>query len=169
MTNNELSDREIKETTPFTTVSKGTQCLRINLPKERNSLQWENYTTLLKGAEGGTNRWKDKPAHGLEELAWANCSHSRDDLQSHRSVHQSINGKLHRAGASSSSRLKHAEDPRWPKNSWWGAKREAPPTWNDIVKVQYLELQALAGHKRTHRPVEQGREPRKKATALRAY
>ena len=37
-TNNELSDREIKKTIPFTIVSKRIKYLRINLTKEETSL-----------------------------------------------------------------------------------------------------------------------------------
>ena len=74
-TNNKLSDREIKETIPFTIISTGIKCLRINIAKEIKYLQSENYTTLMEGTEGDTNRWKDMPVHGLEELMWLKCSH----------------------------------------------------------------------------------------------
>ena len=42
-TNNEKSEREIKETIPFTTASKRIKYLGINLPKEAKDLYSENY------------------------------------------------------------------------------------------------------------------------------
>ena len=42
-TNNELSEKEIKETIPFTIKSKRIKYVRINLPKEVKELYLENY------------------------------------------------------------------------------------------------------------------------------
>ena len=56
--NNELSETEIKKTTPFTITSKRTKYLRINLTKEID-LFLENYKTLMKEIEDNTNRWKN--------------------------------------------------------------------------------------------------------------
>ena len=55
--NNELSERAIKETIPFTIMSKRIQYLRINLliPKEVKDLYLENYKTLTKEMEDDTN------------------------------------------------------------------------------------------------------------------
>ena len=47
-TNNEKSEREIKETFPFTTATKRIKYLGINLPKETKDLYAENYKTLMK-------------------------------------------------------------------------------------------------------------------------
>ena len=47
-TNNERSEREIKETIPFTTATKRIKYLGINLPKEVKDLYSENYKTLIK-------------------------------------------------------------------------------------------------------------------------
>ena len=47
-TNNEKSEREIKESIPFTIVTKRIKYLGINLPKERKELYTENYKTLMK-------------------------------------------------------------------------------------------------------------------------
>ena len=44
-TNNEISEREIKETIPFTTATKRIKYLGINLPKEVKDLYSENYKT----------------------------------------------------------------------------------------------------------------------------
>ena len=47
-TNNEKSEREIKESIPFTIATKIIKYLRINLPKEKKELYTENYKTLMK-------------------------------------------------------------------------------------------------------------------------
>ena len=58
-TNNERSEREIKETIPFTTATKRIKYLGINLPKEVKNLYSENYKTLMKEIKDDTNRWRD--------------------------------------------------------------------------------------------------------------
>ena len=45
-TNNERSEREIKETIPFITSSKRTKYLGINPPKQAKDLYSKNYKTL---------------------------------------------------------------------------------------------------------------------------
>ena len=46
-TNNEKSEREIKESIPFTIATKKIKDLGINLPKETKELYTENYKTLI--------------------------------------------------------------------------------------------------------------------------
>ena len=46
--NDEESEREIKETLPFTTATKRIRYLGINLPKETKDLYAENHKTLMK-------------------------------------------------------------------------------------------------------------------------
>ena len=47
-TNNEISEKEIKESIPFVTVTKRIKYLGINLSKEIKDLYIENYKTLMK-------------------------------------------------------------------------------------------------------------------------
>ena len=47
-TNNEKSEREIKESVPFTIATRRIKYLGINLPKETKELYTENYKTLMK-------------------------------------------------------------------------------------------------------------------------
>ena len=47
-TNNEKSEREIKESIPFNMATKRIKYLGINLPKETKELYTENYKTLMK-------------------------------------------------------------------------------------------------------------------------
>ena len=42
------SEREIKESIPFTTATKRIKYLGINLPKEMKELYTENYKTVMK-------------------------------------------------------------------------------------------------------------------------
>ena len=58
-TNDEKSEREIKETLPFTTATKKIKYLGINLPKETKDLYAENYKTLMQEIKEDTNRWRD--------------------------------------------------------------------------------------------------------------
>ena len=47
-TNNEKSEREIKESIPLTIATKRIKYLGINLPKETKELYTKNYKTLIK-------------------------------------------------------------------------------------------------------------------------
>ena len=55
-TNDEKSEREIKETLPFTLATKRIKYLGINLPKETKDLYAENYKTLMNEIKDDTNR-----------------------------------------------------------------------------------------------------------------
>ena len=54
-TNDEKSEREIKETLPFTIATKRIKYLGINLPKESKDLYAENYETMMKEIKDDTN------------------------------------------------------------------------------------------------------------------
>ena len=60
-TNNEKSEREIKESIPFTIATKRIKYLGITLPKETKELYTENYKTLMKEIKDDINRWRDIP------------------------------------------------------------------------------------------------------------
>ena len=60
-TNNEKSEREIKESIPFAIATKIIKYLGINLPKEMKELYTENYKTLIKEIKGDINRWRGMP------------------------------------------------------------------------------------------------------------
>ena len=57
-TNNELAEREIRKTIPFTIASKRIKYLGINLTKEVKDLYPKNCKTLLREIKMGTNKWK---------------------------------------------------------------------------------------------------------------
>ena len=66
-TNNEKTEREIKETIPFTILMKRIQYLGINISKETKDLYIENYKTLVKEIKEDTNRWRNIPVHESKE------------------------------------------------------------------------------------------------------
>ena len=60
-TNNEISEREIKESIPFTTATKIIKYLGVNLLKDAKELYTENYKTLMEEIKDDINRWRDIP------------------------------------------------------------------------------------------------------------
>ena len=67
-TNNEKTEREIKETTPFTIATKRIKHLRINLPKETKDLCIENYKILMKEIKDDTKRWRNIPCSWIRRI-----------------------------------------------------------------------------------------------------
>ena len=67
-TNNEKSEKKIKETLPFTITTKRIKCLGINLPKEAKDLYSENYKTLMKEIKDDINRWRNIPCSWIERI-----------------------------------------------------------------------------------------------------
>ena len=55
------TEREIKETIPFTLASKRIKYLGINIPAQTKDLYIENYKTLMKEIKDYTNRWRSIP------------------------------------------------------------------------------------------------------------
>ena len=55
------SEREIKESIPFTITTKRIKYLGINLPKETKEVYTENYKTLMKEIKDDIKRWRDIP------------------------------------------------------------------------------------------------------------
>ena len=60
-TNNEKTEREIKETLSFTIATKRIKYLEVYLPKETKDLYIENYKTLMKEIYEDTNRRRNIP------------------------------------------------------------------------------------------------------------
>ena len=67
-TNNEETEREIKETIPFTIATKRIKYLGIYLPKETTDLYIENYETLVKEIKEDTNRWRNIPCSWIGRI-----------------------------------------------------------------------------------------------------
>ena len=60
-TNNEKSEREIKESIPCTIATKRNKYLGVNLTKDTKELYTEDYKTLMKEIKDNINRWRDSP------------------------------------------------------------------------------------------------------------
>ena len=67
-TSNEKSEREIKETIPFTIATKRIKYLGIKLPKEAKDLYSENYKILMKDVKDDTNRWRGIPCSWIGRI-----------------------------------------------------------------------------------------------------
>ena len=67
-TNNEKTEREIKETIPFTIATKRMEYLRIYLPKETKDLYIENHKSLMKEIKEDTNRWRNIPCSWIGRI-----------------------------------------------------------------------------------------------------
>ena len=68
-TNNEKTEREIKETIPFTNVMKTIKYLGINLSKETKDLYIENYKAVMKEIKDDSNRWRNIPWSWIGRLS----------------------------------------------------------------------------------------------------
>ena len=67
-TNNEKTEREIKETIPLTIATKRIKYLGTNLPTETKDLYIENYKTLMKENKDDTNRWRNIPCSWIRKI-----------------------------------------------------------------------------------------------------
>ena len=66
-TNNEKSERAIKEPIPFTIATERIKNLGINLPKKPKELCTGNYETLMKEIKVDIIRWRDNSCSWEEE------------------------------------------------------------------------------------------------------
>ena len=80
-TNSEKSEREIKESIPFTIATKRIKYLGINLPKETAELYTENYKTLMKEIKDDMNRWRDIPCSWVERINIVKMTTTKCNLQ----------------------------------------------------------------------------------------
>ena len=60
-TNDEKTEREIKETIPFTIATERIKYLGIYLPKETKDLYIENYKTMVQETKDDTHRGRNIP------------------------------------------------------------------------------------------------------------
>ena len=67
-TNNEKSEREIKESIPSRIATKRIKYLGINLPKGTKEPYTEDYKTLMKEIKDDTNRWRNRPCSSIGRI-----------------------------------------------------------------------------------------------------
>ena len=65
---NEKTEREIKETIPFTIAMKRIKYSGIKPPKESKDLYIENNKTLMKEIKDDTNRWRNMPCSWIGRI-----------------------------------------------------------------------------------------------------
>ena len=80
-TNNEKSERGIKESIPFPTARKRIKYLGINLSKEKKDLYTESYKTLMKEIQDDVNRWRDIPCSWVGRIKCENDYITKCNLQ----------------------------------------------------------------------------------------
>ena len=95
-TNNEKSEREIKESMPFTTATERIKYLEINLPKETKDLYTENYKTLMKEIKDDTNMERYSMSLGRKNQYCENDYTTKCNLQIQCDPYQITNGIFHR-------------------------------------------------------------------------
>ena len=93
---NEKSEREIKESIPFTTSKKGIKYLGINLPEETKELYRENYKMLMKEIKDNINRWRDIPCSWIGRINIVKMTTTKYNLQIQCDLYQITNGIFHR-------------------------------------------------------------------------
>ena len=95
-TNNEKSEREIKESIPLTITTKRIKCLGINFPKETRELYTENYKTLMKEIKDDINRWRDIPCSWIGRINIVKITTTKCNLQIQCDPYQVTKGYFHR-------------------------------------------------------------------------
>ena len=80
-TNNENSERAIKESIPFTIAAKIIKYLGINLSKETKELYTESYKTLMKEIKDDINRWRDIPCFWVRRISIVKVATTKYNLQ----------------------------------------------------------------------------------------
>ena len=88
---NEKSEREIKESIPFTIAVKRIKYLGINLPKETKQLYMENYKTLMKEIKDGDSMFLGRKSQYCESNCATKCT-----LQIQCDLYQITSGIFHR-------------------------------------------------------------------------
>ena len=91
-TNNENSEREIKESIPLTIATKIIKYLGINLPKEKKERYRENYKTVMKEIKEAINRWRDIPCSWVGRINIVKMTTTKSNLQIQCDHYQRTNG-----------------------------------------------------------------------------
>ena len=95
-TNNEKSEREIKESTPFTTATKRIKYLGINLPKETKEWYTENYKTLMKEIKDDTKQVERYSLCLGRKNQYCENDYTKGNLQTQHISYQIMNGIFHK-------------------------------------------------------------------------
>ena len=169
-TNDEKSERETKETLPFTTATKRIKYLVINLPKETKALYAENYKTLMKEIEDDTNRWRDRPCLWIGRINIVKITILPKAIyRFNANPYKTTNGIFHR------TRIKNfticMETQKTPNSQSnlekekWSWRSQAPRLQTILQSYSNQDSMVLA-QKQKYRSMEQDRKPRGKPTHI---
>ena len=112
-TNDEKTEREIKETLPFTIATKRIKYLGINLPKETKNLYAENYKTLMKEIKDDKQMERYTMSLDWKNQRCENDSTTQSNLQIQCNPYQTTNGIFHRTRTKKFHNLYgNAKDPK---------------------------------------------------------
>ena len=168
-TNDEKSEREIKETLPFTTATRRIKYLGINLPQETKDLYAENYKTLMKEIKDDTNRWRDIPCSWIGRInSLKNDYTTQSNLQIQCNPYQNTNGIFHRTRTQNFTIC--METQKTPNNKAILRKKNRAggirlPDFSILQSYSNQDSMILA-QKQKYRSMEQDRKPRDKPTHL---
>ena len=96
-TNNEKTERGIKEAIPFTIATKKIKYFGMYLPKGTKDLYIENYKTLMKEIKEDTNRWRNIPCSWIRRINIVKMSIlPQSNLQIQCNSYQDTSGIFHR-------------------------------------------------------------------------
>ena len=165
-TNDEKSEREIKETLPFTVATKRIKYLGINSPKETKDLYAGNYKTLMKEIKDDNKHmerytmfldWKNQ--HG------ENASTTQSNLQIQCNPYQTTNGIFHRTGTKDITVCMETQKTLNSQNNLekekWGWSNQVPRLQTILQSYSNQDSVVLA-QKQKYRSVVQDRKPRDK-------
>ena len=127
-TNNELSEREIMATIPFTITSKRMKYLGINLTKVAKEIYSEIYKTLMKEIEDKTKRWKDIPCSWTGRINFVKMTLPPKAIYRFSAIPIKIPKHLHRTWKSNFKICIEAQRPQIAKQSWERTELEASRT-----------------------------------------
>ena len=94
------SEREIKESIPYTIATKRITYLGINLPSETKGLYTENYKTLMKEIKDDINRWRDIACSWVGRINVVKMTTLSNTIYRFHTI--PINGIFHRTGTKKS-------------------------------------------------------------------
>ena len=169
-TNDEKSEREIKEILPFTVATKKIKYLGINLPKETNDLNAENCKTLVKEIKGDTDRRRDIPCSWIGKINIVKMTLLPKAIYRFNAIAiQTTNGIFHRTRTKkfticmeTQKTLNSQSNLEKKKQSW----RSQAPRLQTILQSYSNQDSLVLAEKQKYTSMEQYRKPRDKPTHI---
>jgi hypothetical protein len=94
-TKDKHDEKEIRETTPFTTVTKNIKYLSVTLTKELRDLYDKNFKCLKKEFEEDLRRWKDLLCSWIGRINIVKMAILPKSITDSYNLHQNSNSILH--------------------------------------------------------------------------